>query len=159
AARPGGAEVLQELGGGDIEDLRDRGVADVERAAPLVVADDDLRVAGGRRRDGEREGHTAVEKRDGALPGDGELPRTKAVLLGPAALRVEGRAVVADGLGDLEVLRALAPEPGEGGERRRDARQVVLAHEGDVESHAAPLGPRPQMLDHALEERMARLVG
>src|SRR5690606_8577211 len=80
--------------------------------------------------------HAAVEQRAGGLPRSGKLPRDPAVLLCPLPLRVGARAVVANAIGELELVDALVPVPSQRGEGGWDAGQVVLAHEADLQEHA-----------------------
>ncbi len=68
------------------------------------------------------------------------------------------RAVVANGVGDLELLHGPIPEPAQRGERGGDACEVVLPHEADVEQDAASLLLAFEFLDERLVERRLDLL-
>src|SRR5206468_8936036 len=96
AAWAAGAVALAKGAGQKFAAMALVGVADEQRAAQAVVADDRLEVAAGGFDGGEGEGNAAVEQRDGDVPGDGELARDPAAGLGPGALGVGAGAIVTD---------------------------------------------------------------
>ena len=136
------------------------GVADHQRALQGVEADHGLQVRVARVDRGQRERHAALDERAGDLPGDAELARDERVLDRPAPLAVVGCAVVADVLGDLQVVGRLGPVAADGGERGGGAGHVVLAHEAHRQLHAAVLVPAClDPLDEGLVVRIARCAG
>ncbi len=128
---------LQQLSRQGVPLVRRAGVADDEDAAPRVVTHDGLhvgRVDGGR---GESEGDPAVDQSLTALPRDSELATQPAVARRPLPLQEVRRAVVADLVGNLQMLCRLIPVVRDCGESGRRAREVLLEHKGHGEEHLA----------------------
>src|SRR5262245_48924342 len=80
---------------------------------------------------GQREGerNTAIEERGRAFPVHAKLRRDPPILFRPPALAVRGCPVVADLLGDRQVLRRLVPESTQRRQSGWSARELVLPNE------------------------------
>ena len=137
AARPAGAVVLEESLRHCFARVILIRVANDQRAAQIVVTDDGLQVGARCFCSNQSERHAAIQQNDGSFPGHRELTRYPAVLLGPVAFAVGGRAVVANDLGDRQMLGRQVPEVADGREGGRSAGLVMLADEVDRQFNAA----------------------
>ncbi len=118
------------------------GIPDDEALAEVIKADDSLLVGVAGLDGGEGERDAAADEVAGGGGGDGELARDPAVSLRPIPFAVGGRAVVADGVGDIEVGDRLVPEAAQRGEGGGDAGEMMLADERDRELDALGFGGR-----------------
>ncbi len=113
-------------------------VADEQGSALLVVANHRLEMGtlGFNRR--QCEWNFSVQERDGCFPGEGELACDESVPLGPCAFAVIGRAVVADRIGDLEMIGLFPPVSPGGCQSRGSTGLMMLTHEVDIQKCSPP---------------------